>query len=180
MGSTEVRVFGHNDQTALVSVATSILDQMPPSARAGLGSPGSPDSIPLEDVPIALHAPLVLPDTPVVQPSEAAPVAATDCPTGAHTSSPACQVTVDFPSQGLTIRYSRPTSADPVASYQKVVRENTSAKIVSVNRVPALLVVGQPSSIELVAGRTDVTVRGNYDAVPLQVIAESILDRSRS
>ncbi len=81
VGSTEIRVFGHHDQTTLASVATSILDQIPPSARPGSVSPGSPDSISLDDVPIALHAPLVLPDTPLVQPSEAAPVAATDCPT---------------------------------------------------------------------------------------------------
>ncbi len=180
VGSTEIRVFGHNDQTTLASVATSILDQMPSSARAGSGSPGSPDSISLQDVPIALHAPLVLPDTPLVQPSEAAPMAATNCPTVAHTSNPACQVTVAFPSPGLTVRYARPAPADPVASYQKVVQENSSAQIVSVNGVPALLVVGQPSSIELVAGRTYVTVRGSYDAAPLKAIAESILDRSRS
>lgn len=179
VGSTEIRVFGHNDQTTLASVATSILDQMPPSARAGSGSAGSPDSISLDDVPISLHAPLVLPDTPLVQPSEAAPVAATDCPTGAHTSNPACQVTVDFPSQGLTVRYARPAPADPEASYQEVAQGNPDAKIVSLNGVPALFVNGRPSSIELVARRTDVTVRGSYDEAALQAIAESILDRSR-
>jgi hypothetical protein len=180
VGSTEIQVFGHNDQTTLASVATSILDQIPPSARAGSGSAGSPDSISLDDVPIALHARFVLPDTPLVQPSEAAPMAATDCPTGAHTSNPACHVTVDFPSQGVTVRYSRPAPADPVAAYQKVVQENTGAKIVSVNDVPALLVVGEPSSIELVVGRTDVTVRGSYDKPQLEAGAASILDRSHS
>jgi len=178
IGSTEIQVFGHNDQTTLASVATSILDQMPPSARAGSGSPGSPNSIPLGDVPIALHAPLVLPDTPVVQPSEAAPLVATDCPTGAHTSNPACQVTVDFSSQGLTIRYARPAPADPEAWYQEVAQGNTDAKIVSLNGVPALFVSGQPSSIEFVAGRTDVTARGSYDETTLEAMAQSILDRS--
>jgi hypothetical protein len=51
-------------------------------------------------------------------------------------------------------RYAWPVPADPAASHQ--------------------------SSIEPVAGRTDVTVRGSYDAAPLKAIAESILDRSRS
>jgi hypothetical protein len=179
VGSTQVQVFGHNDQTALASVATSILDQMPNSARASSG-PGSPDSISLEDVPIALHAPLIPPDTPLVQPSEAAPLASTDCPTRAHTSSPACQVTVDFPSQGLAVRYSRPAPADPEASYQEAARGNTDATIVSLKGVPALFVSGQPSSIELVAGGTDVTVRGSYDEATLEAIAESILERPRS
>ena len=178
VGSTEVQVFGHNDQTTLASVATSILDQMPPSARAGSGSQGSPNSISLGDVPIALHAPLVLPDTPVVQPSEAAPLVPTDCPTGAHTSNPACEVTVDFPSEGLSVRYARPAPADPEASYQQIAQGNTDAKIVSLKGVPALFVSGHPSSIEFVAGRTDVTARGSYDETALEAMAQSILDRS--
>jgi hypothetical protein len=178
VGSTEIQVFGHNDQTTLTAVATSILDQMPSSARATPRT--SSDSISLEDIPIALHAPAIPPDTSAVQPSEAAPLAATDCPTGAHTSNPACEVTVAFPSQGLTVRYSRPAPADPEASYQEVAQRDTDAKVVSLDRVPALFVNGRPSSIELVAGGTDVTVRGSYDETALRAIAESILDRSRS
>lgn len=179
VGSTEIQVFGHSDQTALAGVAASILGEMPFSARAG-SELASPDLISLADIPIALHAPFIPPDTSLVQPSEAAPVAATDCPTGAHTSNPACHVQVDFPSQGLTVRCARPVPADPLASYQEAVQRNTGAKIVFLNGVPALLEIGNPSSIELVVGRTDVTVRGSYDEATLRAVAQSIVDRSRS
>jgi hypothetical protein len=175
-GSTEVAVYGHDDQSTLASMAASILDRMPASARAAGGREG----LSLNDVPIALHAPAIPPDTSVVQPSEAAPLAATDCPTGPHTSNPTCQVTIDFPSQGLTVRYSRPLPADPTASYRAVEHANRHARIVSLGGVPGLFVTGPTNSIEVVAGRTVVTVRGSYDERTLQAIARSILDRSRS
>jgi hypothetical protein len=177
VGSTEISVFGHEDQTALATVAASVLNQMPPSARAS-SQPGSPGSVSLEEVPIALHASVIPPDTPAVQPSEAAPLGATNCPARAHTSNPPCQVTIDFPAPGLSVGYSRPAPTDPRASYQKAVQESPGGKIVSLRGVPALFVAGRPSSIEFVVGATDVTVRGNYDEVALQAIAQSILDRS--
>ena len=179
VGSTEIRVFGHKDQTTLTSVATSILDRMPSSARGGPRTE-SADSISLEDIPIALHASVTPPDTTAVHPSEAAPLATTDCPTEAHTLNPACEVTVDFPSQGLTVRYSRPVPADPGASYRELAQGDPAAKLVSLHGAPALFVVGPTSSIEFVAGGTEVTVRGNYGEATLRAIAQSIAGRSQS
>jgi len=175
VGETAVTISGAQNEATLQGLAQSILDRTPSPVQVGLAHASS-----------VLGAPIVLPQTDLVQPSDAASTAIAACSPSADAATP-CQVTVDFPSLTdhyvpLTIRYVRPTPADPGVSYRNVVEQIKGAKIVSLNGVQAIFVPGPagayPSWLEFVAGGTDVTVQGNYDEATLQAIARSILTQS--
>jgi hypothetical protein len=177
VGDTRVTVHGDQDEAALQDAAQSILDRMPAARQVALA-----------DASQVLGAPVVLPETDLVQPSDAASTASTACSVSADSATP-CQVTIEFPALTkyyvpLTIRYLRPASTDPTASYEDVVKQVSGAKIVSLGGVPALYVPGPaltyPNSIEFVGSGIDTTVQGIYDESALQDMAQSVLDRSHS
>jgi hypothetical protein len=177
LGDMRVTVYGNQTESALKAAAQSILDQTPSPVQTRLGDASS-----------VFGAPIVLPDTEAVHPTDAAPTATTECPPQPSTTVP-CQVTVEFPALAtyyvpLTIRYLRPAQEDPVATYQNIAQQVKGAKIVSVSGVSALFVPGYgisyPSWIEFVAGGTDITVQGIYDESALQAMAQSIIDHSGS
>jgi hypothetical protein len=177
VGETAVTISGHHNEATLQALAQSILDTMP-----------APRQVVTADASSALGAPVVLPETSLVQPSDVAQTSALACPSQPTTETP-CQVTVTFPSLTihyvpLTIRYLRPASADPNTAYASVVKQIKGSKIISVGGVPALFVPGPagsyPSWIEFVSNGTDITVQGNYNEATLQAVAQSIIDRSGS
>jgi hypothetical protein len=175
VGETAVTISGHRDEATLQALAQSILARMP-----------APSQVATADASSVLGAPVVLPETSLVQPSDAAPTSSAACPSQPTTATP-CQVTVTFPSLTihyvpLTIRYLRPASADPSTSYASVVKQVKGSKIISLAGVPALFVPGPPGAypswIGFVSNGTDITVQGNYDESTLQAVAQSISDRS--
>jgi hypothetical protein len=172
VGETRVTIYGDQSEETLEALARSVLDQMPP-----------PGHVALADASTVLGAPIALPNTSLVQPSDAAQSASAACPSQPTTETP-CQVTVDFPSLTvnyvpLTIRYLRPAATDPVSSYRSLIKQDKDAKIVDLNGTPALFVQGlptMPSWIEFVSGGTDVTVQGPYGEAALQDVAQSIVN----
>lgn len=170
-----VVVYGKQSETRLEAAAQSIVDRTPFPRHATLADASS-----------VLGAPIVLPDTDAVHPTDAAPTAETECLSQPNQSVP-CQVTVEFPTHAkyyvpLTIRYLRPVEADPAARYRHIAKQVKDAKVISLSGVPALFVPGPgisyPSWIEFVAGGTDVTVQGIDDEATLEAMAQSIIDRS--
>ena len=170
-----VVVYGEQSEADLEVAAKSIVDGTP-----------VPGKVALADASSVLDAPVVLPDTEAVHPSDAAPTAETECLPEPSETVP-CQVTVEFPSLAkyyvpLTIRYLRPVQADPGTLYRNIANQVKGAKVVSLNGVSALFVPGSnltyPSWIEFAAGGTDVTVQGIDDETTLEAMAQSILDRS--
>ena len=147
-----------------------------PSVSTG----GAPlGSIPLAAASSRLGAPVVLPETALVQPADAA---ATVRAVGVRGT--AVEVSVSFPAPKLTISYIRPAPDDPLAGYRADVKQsNSGAQIVALGGTPALFVPQQetaPSWIEFVTGGTAVVVQGNHDEATLETVAQSIVDRSRS
>jgi hypothetical protein len=177
VGGTAITIYGDQDEATLQTLAQSILDRTP-----------APSQVATADASSVLGAPVVLPETSLVQPSDAAPMSSAACPSQPTTEIP-CQMTVMFPSLTihyvpLTIRYLRPASADPSTSYANVAKQVKGSKIISLGGTPALFVPGPPGAypswIEFVSNGTDITVQGNYDEAALQAIAQSIADRSGS
>jgi hypothetical protein len=177
VGETAITIYGDQDEATLQTLAQSILDRTP-----------APSQVATADASSALGAPVVLPETSLVQPSDAAPMSSAACLSQPTTETP-CQVTVTFPSLTihyvpLTIRYLRPASADPSTSYANVAKQVKGSKIISLGGTPALFVPGPPGAypswIEFVSNGTDITVQGNYDEAALQAVAQSIADRSGS
>ncbi|HUZ16008.1 MAG TPA: hypothetical protein VMU72_07485 [Gaiellaceae bacterium] len=152
-----------------------------PSSHSAIVRKAVPPAFgPLADASSALGAPVVLPDTALVRPSDAANTVESVCvPKNDTVEPPWCQVTVSFPSQGLTVEYARPAPSDALASYKNLLGENDTAKIVDMNGLPALFVPqAQESWLEFAVGGTEITVRGTYGEAALQAVAQSIVDRS--
>jgi hypothetical protein len=160
-------------------------------AKTGFGrvsGPGALESnngdwkkIPLSHASSALGAPVVLPSTDLVQPSDAASQAWTvDC------SQSSCEVDLSFPAQALGISYTHPAPfADPRAQWDADVKSagahHAQAELVDLNGTPGDYVDyhGVKRLVEFVADGTWVVVAGkDYDEATLQSIAQSIVDRS--
>jgi hypothetical protein len=175
LGDTAFTIYGRRRKATLLAIADLILRQTP-----------RPAELSLSDASTTLGAPIVLPKTQLVQPSDAARLASVACrPEG--TAATPCQVTVGFPSLKvhyvpLTIRYLRPVRANLAASYNDVIRQIKGAKFISIAGEQALFVPrlqgAYPGWLEFVAGGTDVTAQGNYDEATLRAIAESILTQA--
>jgi hypothetical protein len=143
-------------------------------------------TIPLADASAALGAPLVLPNTELVQPTDAASEVRTeDCSTSA------CTIYVSFPAQSLGIRYTRPAPfPDPSAQWEEDVKSagshHAQAELVDLNGTPGDYIdyPGVKSLVEFVANGTWIIVYGDtygeHDELTLQSVAQSIVDRSRS
>lgn len=139
-------------------------------------------TIPLADASAALGAPLVLPNTDLVQPSDAASdVHAADCSTSA------CTIFVSFPAQSLGIRYTRPVPfSDPSAEWEEDMRSagshNARVQLVDLNGTPAeyLDYPGVKRLVQFVISGTWIIVSGEHDEASLTAAAQSIVDRSGS
>lgn len=150
---------------------------------------GSWQTISLADGSTTLGAPVVLPSTELVGPSDAdEQVRALDCPSNGDTRYP-CVLFVHFPNESLGISYTRPIeSIDLTAAYEAVVEyaatnPHQSAQLVDLNGVPAVWVdyPGVKRVLEFVVDgtRIDISTTGSYDEPTLQAVAQSIVDRSK-
>jgi hypothetical protein len=142
--------------------------------------------IALSDASAALGAPVVLPTSSLVKPSEAGAVTEECPPSSGNSSLTSCTITVNFPAQSVTLRYSRHTYADPLAVYQGDVSSSTDgAQVVYLSGVPALVIpqdpndpVGTATYIEFIARGTTIAITGHYDASTLESVAESIISQA--
>lgn len=183
LGETTISIFAQDyDGADVQSLARSIVGRSepipPPHGQATLA-----------DAAAVLGRPIVLPDTPFVGRSDAAPTVSTACP-GPGQPGAVCQVTVAFPSQALTIRYlrgvrneKRPPTSMIRTRYEAVVNHSPiGAKLVDLDGTPALFVPSQSSAppwIEFFVGDVDVLAQGPLDEATLQAVAQSIVDRAR-
>jgi hypothetical protein len=150
------------------------------SHPSGPGGGAPLGHIPLVDASGRLGATVVLPNTALVSPQDADDTVETACPPKDDTMESACQIVVSFPEQGLTVTYVRPGEPDPKASFEQTVQQDPSARLVSLNGVPALFVQQEQSWIEFETGGTEITVKGSYSEAQLRSVAQSIVDRSSS
>lgn len=141
-----------------------------------------PGFAPLADASKILGFPVVLPDTALVNPSDAAKTVETVCVPKDDTVDPGaggCQVRVSFPTAGLTVTYfTFPGMRSLQDSYEQIVQDNSGAELVSVGGVQALYVPQQESLIEFDLGGTQISVEGAYGKETLESVAQSIVDRS--
>lgn len=153
----------------------------------------------MSDASDSFGAPLILPDTPVVRPSDAASTAFEQwCPSATPgADAPLCQVLVEFPSPYVSIAYS-PTAlttgasqyADPLDQFHAEIAQATDPaeyQIVSLTGTPALIKTGKSgNSIEFRNGKVSITmwapsnngIPTTVDAASLQALAQSILDQA--
>lgn len=178
---TQVMVLGHYDEATLQSVAQSIVDHSKPALV-----PAVPPAIqPLADASKILGAPVVLPDTTLVSPSDADKTVETACVPKDDTSEasgPGCQVRVNFASAGVTVTYLRWAVMQSLqTSYDQIAQHNSGAALLSLNGgVQALWVPQEQESwMEFELNGTQVVVQGSYDEATLQALAQSIVDRSQ-
>jgi hypothetical protein len=193
---TRIEIDGFENAAILIDLAQSIVDQLQGTSSGPFtASPGVdffPVVAPQEQIGVAdtsatLGAPIVLPDTAAVQPSDAASAADEgQCPHATASSADGvsgCAVWVRFPHKSLTIVYERPGgSRAGVADGQ--VEAIPGAHLVDLGGEQALAIDRNaegpsPGWIEFAIGGTRVILSGDYDAATLQSMAQSIVDRSK-
>lgn len=169
------------------SIAVGALGGSSPSSGSGqpaIGPFGGPtlehpllrgEPIPLALAPAMLGAPVVLPDSSFVRPSDFGVVEGVS-----RDGQRALGVT--FPAQGLIVIYERPGIHDPQATFEGIANsEPGSTRLISLAGTPAVATPRGPetsswSSIEFVAGGTTVTMLSHSDLQSLQRAAQSIVD----
>lgn len=141
-----------------------------------------PGFAPLADASKILGFPVVLPDTALVTPADAAKTVETVCVPKDDTVDPGaggCQVRVSFPGAGLTVTYvTFPGAQSLQTSYEQIKQQNSGVELLSLGGVQALFVPQQDSWIQFELGGTQVTVEGAYDKGTLEAVAQSIVDRT--
>ena len=143
---------------------------LPPAHQVGLA-----------DATSAFGAPVVLPNTALVQPSDAGPV--WEGSSGASTT-----VAVTYPSQGVMIIYIRPAPfSDPVTTYQGFTQSLPGSRVVQLNGTPAWVLPQNSDdtganfgAVLFEVNGSEVRVMGHNDEATLEGIAQSILSRSAS
>lgn len=197
VGGARVTVFGHYDQATLQGLAQSIVQhsQAPPAGQ--LGQVGGVQLFPyvppakqisLSDASATLGAPVVVPDSPLVKPTDVGSVwAERSCPAPdtALGRTPSCWIWLSFPSAALSVGYLRPPMYAGTRGEWRLqaTHYGDDAQVVDLDRLPALAVKPQgpfPGWIEFDLGGTRIVVAGDYDEPTLQTVAQSIVDRSRS
>lgn len=153
------------------------------SSQPPVVMPAIPPAIqPLADASTILGAPVVLPDTALVTPSDADKTVETVCVPKDDTVDPGaggCQVRVSFPAAGLTVTYATfPGMQSLRTSYEQIEQQNSGAELLSLGGVQALFVPQKESWIEFELGGTEISVEGAYDKAMLESVAQSIVDRA--
>lgn len=153
----------------------------------------------IRDASSSFGAPLILPDTPVLKPSDAESTAFEQwVPSPAPgVQEPLSQVTVEFSSPDVSIAYT-PTALDswgsrhpdPLDRYRAEIAQSTDPagyRIVSLSGTPALLDAGKTgNSIEFRLGKLSITIWApDNDGVPttvdgptIRALAQSIVDQA--
>lgn len=158
-------------------------DRLVPSPTLAHPLPPGSQQVSLSDATTALGAPIALPDTSLVGPSDVGPVWLQDV--SPHWVS----VAVTFPEARIIVLYMRPTSypQPPLPLYESEAKTQPGASLVNLTGVPGLATEQNTDStgrnfgsIEFVAGGTQVGVLGHYDEATLQAVAQSIVDQEGS
>lgn len=123
-----------------------------------------------------LGAPVVLPDTNLVRPSDAGPVWTRTLSNPTQT-----QVAVTYPAQNLIIYYRNPGYS--LATYETWVQGSDTMHKISINGVPALFFDQQTSegganALALPTSGIDILIVGRYDEPTLENVGQSILAQS--
>ena len=156
-----------------------------PTTWALLSAPPA-KQIALRDASAALGAPVVLPNTALVTPSDASQVWE-QCHISVNDRCTAMAVWVKFPAQGVTVRYTPGAYGDPLRMYQGVAQsDGDRAKVVRLSSVPVLMIPEVPKHpvstatwIEFALNGITISVEGHYaDPSPLEAVAQSIIDQS--
>ncbi len=191
-----MEVDAYENAGVLTDLAQSMLDQLRGTSSGPFTASPGVDLFPIvepstqvdvSDASATLGAPVVLPDTAAVQPSDAASAwAEGQCPHPSVSSADGfsgCAVWVKFPAKSLTIVYERPggsgTGIDPTQ-----LKQESGAHVVDLGGVPALAIDRNaqgpnPGWLDFALNGTRVIISGDYDTPTLQAIAQSIVDRSK-
>lgn len=159
---------GHSGQFQLVWPAT-IAAPLGPQAN----------QVSLADAPAALGAPVTLPNSSMASSANLGTLWT------ANYGGDNTVVAVTFPQAGLIVEYERPAQTPP-AIYPTLAQEHPNfMSVTDLNGVPALEVAQNSnqsaadlSSVEFVAGGTQITVLGHDDEATLKSVAQSILDNA--
>jgi hypothetical protein len=184
LNGLEISVFGHYGTAALQSIAQSIFDQEASQAQPlGVGTPPTIDHplslgakrVSLSDATSALGAPIVQPDTAVVNASDAGAVWTSG-------SAQSVAVAVTYPGADVWVRYSRPLAdeggyGDRLAGKKVTILDGVPTQVFFHDWTRAHWRGFYPS-VEFAAGGTDVAVIGHQSKTTLEAIARSIIDRS--
>lgn len=135
----------------------------------------------LADATSAFGAPVVLPSTTLVQPSDVGPV-------WEGSGGPTTTVAVTYPTQGVMIIYMRPAPfSDPVTAYQGLTQSLPESHAVQLNGTPAWVLPQNSDdtganfgAVLFQVNGSEVRVMGHNDEATLEGIAQSILARTPS
>jgi hypothetical protein len=149
--------------------------------------------VPLADAQATLGAPIVLPNTALVQPSDAGPVWL-DSLHDQEGNPVVTNVAVTFPSQGVIVGYTRPAPSDGSAAHFRAMAQSmpspsggSEGRVITLNgEVPALAVQQNSddtghnfSSVIFNMAGSEVSVIGHNDKATLESLALSILNHSK-
>jgi hypothetical protein len=199
-GGARVTVIGHHTLPELQALAQSIIAGSAEPSFGQLGNiagvqlfPSLADArqIALADASATLGAPVVLPDTSIVGPSDVGQVWSEGrCPASGATAEDgqvgrACWVWVSFPTVGLTVGYLRPPMYAGTRGEWELQAKHygNAASVVDLHGIAALAITPDgpfPGSVEFDLAGSRMVVAGDRDVATLQAIARSIVDRSQS
>jgi hypothetical protein len=134
----------------------------------------------LDAASAAWGSPLVLPNTTLVQPSDAGSVWVESV------QSKTVAAAVSFPSQGVIVMYLRPTFSDPQTQYREMAQGINQAQEINLNGTPALVIAQNSDSTgqnfgvaDFQANGSEIAVMGHYDTATIESLALSIINQSR-
>lgn len=188
LGGAKTHVANGGSASLIGSGVTNTLSGPPTLAHP---LPSFAEQTTLGDATATLGAPIVLPNTSLVQPSDAGPVWVASL--NDEQGKPAVTtVAVTFPSRGVIVEYTRPAPSDGTAAHFQAMAQGMVspdgtqiARVVSLNGLPALAV--QQNSDETgtnfgaiifnLAG-SEIRILGHTDQATLETSALSILNQS--
>jgi hypothetical protein len=165
-----------------------------PTLTHPLGPPPLAKQTTLSDATAALGTPIVLPNTSLIQPSDAGSVWM-DNLHDKEGNPVVTNVAVTFPSQGVIVGYTRPAPSDGSAAHFQAMANSmpspsggSEGSVITLNGgVPALAVQENSDdtghnfgSVIFNMADSEVRVMGHYDAATLESLAVSILSQSDS
>lgn len=142
------------------SISAAVADPLPGATQ-----------IPLAQASSTLGAPVVLPNTNLVSPSDAGPVWTRTIPNRT-------QVAVTFPAQNLILYYGSPGYS--LATWERIDPYGTVVTIQGVQAVyfDQKTSDGGANALILTTKETDILIAGRYDEQTLESVAQSVLSQS--
>ena len=181
-----------NSKTTARGTASAQLRRLRKNGVLALPAHVARKRIHLDEASAVLGAPIVLPRTSLVVPSDSHTIwGIGECPKHpgrAREPASGCRISVLFPAQSLSVTYRVSTSKQPLAVYRSYLRDKgVNGKIIDLDGTPALMIKtsqpGRPHSrplywLSFVVDRTQVDVVGLQSASTLKAVARSIVVRA--